>query len=396
MQIKRKKTNIVKIGNIKIGGTCPVVIQSMTSTDTQDVDKTLNQIIKLHNAGSQLVRLTINNDKSAQAITKIKDKLLQKNISVPLIGDFHFNGDRLLSRNKECAQILDKYRINPGNARDTQFHKIIQIAIKHKKAVRIGVNWGSLDQKLLAAMLDKNNKKKQPLPLHAIQKKAVAKSAIQSAKIAMDIGLDKNKIILSAKMSAPTDLIAVYKKLSANCNYPLHLGLTEAGLGDKAVISSVAALSPLLMQGIGDTIRLSLTPTEKQSRTKEVIVAKQLLQALGLNSYQPEVIACPGCGRTTSYEFIKLAQTVDNFIQKNYHKWQHKKNINHLKVAVMGCVVNGPGESKNANIGISLPGTGEKQFCPIYINGEKIKTIKLSNAKQQFIDILNNYIQDTD
>ncbi|RLA06423.1 MAG: 4-hydroxy-3-methylbut-2-en-1-yl diphosphate synthase [Gammaproteobacteria bacterium] len=392
MKIQRKKTNIVKIGDIKIGGLNPIVIQSMTSTDTADIQATTSQIIKLYNAGSQMIRITVNNDDSAKAVVKIKEKLLQKNINVPLIGDFHFNGDRLLKRHLGCAESLNKYRINPGNIKDNQFLNLIELAIKHNKAIRIGVNWGSLDQSLLAKMLDKNNQKKQSLPLDVINKQAVIESAISSAKLAEKIGLSKNKIILSCKMSAVQDLIDVYRDLNRSCNYALHLGLTEAGLGNKGIVSSVAALSILLQQGIGDTIRISITPIGQQKRDEEVKIARQLLQSMQINFFKPEIIACPGCGRTSSDSFIKLAQASENFINKNYHKWQHKKNINNIKIAVMGCVVNGPGESKYADIGISLPGSGEDMVAPIYINGKKSMTVKGENMADDFLKILKKYL----
>lgn len=393
-----KQTSVVKIGNVAIGGNNPVVIQSMTNTDTSDIGYTVNQIINLTKAGSELVRITVNNDASAKAIPNIINELDKQNISTPIIGDFHYNGHLLLTKYPECADLLAKYRINPGNVdarnRDTNFTTIINQAIKYDKPIRIGVNWGSLDQHLLAKIMDENSKSDKPLPAKEIMINTMVESALQSAKLAEQIGLEKNKIIISAKVSGVQNLIKVYRLLAQKCEYPLHLGLTEAGMGSKGIISSTAGISVLLQEGIGDTIRVSLTPMPNGDRTEEVRIAQQILQSLELRNFTPQVTACPGCGRTTSTFFQKLSSDIENYIKEQMPEWRSKYNgIEDLKVAVMGCVVNGPGESKHADIGISLPGTGEDPKAPVYINGKLDRVLKEGNIAEEFIIILNNYIK---
>ena len=393
----RRQAATVKIGNILAGGNNPIVIQSMTNTDTADIETTVDQIIKLVEAGSELVRVTVNNDAAAKAIPYILEKLYKKNITTPIIGDFHYNGHLLLSKYPECAQALAKYRINPGNVdtknRDTNFTTIINQAIKYDKPIRIGVNWGSLDQNLLTKMMDENSKSDQPLSAKEVMINAMVESALQSAKLAEDIGLSHNKIIISAKVSGVQDLISVYRLLAKKCDYPLHLGLTEAGMGSKGIIASTTGLSILLQEGIGDTIRVSLTPLPQGDRTEEVRTAQQILQSLELRNFNPQVTACPGCGRTTSTYFQKLASEIENYIKDQMPLWRAQyKGIEELKVAVMGCVVNGPGESKHANIGISLPGTGEDPKAPVYINGKLDRILKGGNIAGEFMIILKNYI----
>ena len=396
--LKAKQTTTVQIGQVKVGGEAPVVVQSMTNTDTADAEKTAQQIVELARAGSELVRITVNSDAAAKQVPHIKNRVLQLGSNVPIIGDFHFNGHKLLSNHPECAEALDKYRINPGNVgkgkkRDEQFAQLIELACQYDKPVRIGVNWGSLDQAVLAATMDENAHRDEPLDAKEIMYQAMIRSALESAQQAQDIGLAKNKIILSCKMSNVQDLIEVYQSLSAECDYPLHLGLTEAGMGSKGIVASTAALAVLLQQGIGDTIRISLTPEPGGDRTQEVIVAQEILQTMGLRSFIPQVVACPGCGRTSS-TYFQLAQDIQSYLRHSMPQWkQQYPGVEDMTVAVMGCVVNGPGESKHANIGISLPGTGEKPVAPVYEDGEKTVTLKGDKIAEEFQDIINNYIE---
>ena len=389
----------MKIGDISVGGQHPVVIQSMTNTDTVDIEATVKQVFELWKAGSEIVRITVNSEDAAKSVAPIKNKLIQLNCNVPLVGDFHFNGHKLLSLYPDCAEALDKYRINPGNVgkgskRDDQFNQMIQFAIRYKKPVRIGVNWGSLDQDLLVKMMDANQKLKQPLSSNALMREALIQSALLSAKSAEEGGLPKEQIIISCKTSDTQDLIYVYEQLEKRCNYPLHLGLTEAGMGSKGIVASSASMGYLLQKGIGDTIRISLTPEPGESRIKEVVVAQELLQTMNIRSFVPLVIACPGCGRTTSTFFQELAQQTQQYLRENMPIWkQIHPGVENMKVAVMGCVVNGPGESKMADIGISLPGTGEIPVAPVYENGKKTVTLKGDNIASEFQKIINNYIQ---
>ena len=389
----------MKVGDISVGGQHPVVIQSMTNTDTADIDATVKQVFELWKAGSEIVRITVNSEDAAKSVASIKDKLIQLNCNVPLVGDFHFNGHKLLALYPDCAEALDKYRINPGNVgkgskRDEQFNQMIQFAIRYKKPVRIGVNWGSLDQDLLAKMMDANQKLNEPLSSNALMREALIQSALLSAKSAEEIGLPKEQIIISCKTSDTQDLIYVYEQLEKRCNYPLHLGLTEAGMGSKGIVASSASMGYLLQKGIGDTIRISLTPEPGESRIKEVVVAQELLQTMNIRSFVPLVIACPGCGRTTSTFFQELAQQTQQYLRENMPSWKKiYPGVENMKVAVMGCVVNGPGESKMADIGISLPGTGEIPVAPVYENGEKTVTLKGDNIAHEFQKIINDYIQ---
>ncbi len=394
----RRNSTAVQVGNVMVGGHAPIVVQSMTNTDTADVNKTVEQITALANAGSEIVRVTVNNKDSAQALPKICEQLDKANIDIPIVGDFHFNGGRLLSKYTECATALDKYRINPGNVgrgelHDKQFSEIIEIACNYDKPVRIGVNWGSLDQDLLARMLDENSTSTQPKTLQEVMHDAIIASALESAALAEKIGLDHNKIILSCKLSEVQALIRVYRDLAKRCDYALHLGLTEAGMGSKGIVASTAALSILLQEGIGDTIRISLTPEPGGNRTQEVIVAQQILQMMELRSFTPQVTSCPGCGRTTSEYFQHLAADIENFLKNQMPIWkQQYSGVEEMKVAVMGCVVNGPGESKHANIGISLPGTGESPIAPVYVDGSKFTTLKGEKIAEEFKSILQEYV----
>jgi len=396
--IVRKNTRGVKVGDIIIGGQQPVVVQSMTNTDTADTVRTSNQIADLARAGSELVRITVNNNEAAAAVPEIRDRLAKMDCHVPLVGDFHFNGHKLLSDHPACAEALAKFRINPGNVgkgnkRDNQFASMIEIAAKLDKPVRIGANWGSLDQELLAAMLDENAALPEPLELTELYRNAVIRSALESAKQAEGFGLAADKIIVSCKMSRVQDLVSVYKQLSESCEYALHLGLTEAGMGSKGIVASTAALGVLLQQGIGDTIRISLTPEPGGDRTREVIVAQEILQTMGLRSFAPMVTACPGCGRTTSTVFQSLAENIQTQLRDAMPEWKDKHpGVENMTVAVMGCVVNGPGESKHANIGISLPGTGERPVAPVYVDGEKTVTLKGDNIAAEFQDIVDRYV----
>ncbi len=395
----RKNTVSVNVGGITIGGDAPVVVQSMTNTDTADVVRTVKQVAELAKAGSELVRITVNTMEAAEAVPEIRERLYKLGCDVPLIGDFHFNGHKLLSAVPECAKALAKYRINPGNVGkgikgDKQFAQMIEFAIKYDKAVRIGVNWGSLDQKLMAKMLDENHQLESPKELAEVQHDALIESALSSAAKAEEVGLAANKIIISCKLSSAQELIKAYQELSEKCNYPLHLGLTEAGMGSKGIVASTAALSILLQQGIGDTIRISLTPKPGEAREKEVQVGQQILQSLGMRSFTPQVIACPGCGRTSSDYFQHLAQDIQTYLGEQMPVWRDKyAGVEEMSVAVMGCVVNGPGESKQANIGISLPGSGEKPVAPVYEDGEKTVTLKGDNIAQEFQQIVERYIQ---
>jgi len=395
----KKLTHQVKVGAVVVGGGSPIVVQSMTNTDTADVQKTVAQVFELWKAGSEIVRVTVNNEASADAIPQIVEELKQRNCHVPIVGDFHFNGHKLLQAYPECAKLLAKYRINPGNVgkgsrRDEQFEAMIDIAKTYDKPVRIGVNWGSLDQAKLAMMMDENAKLKNPLSSDALMREALIQSALESAEQAVSWGLQKNKIIISCKVSVVKDLILIYQELAQRTAYPLHLGLTEAGMESKGIVASTAALSILLQQGIGDTIRVSLTPTGDEPRTKEVVVAQEILQTMGIRSFTPLVTACPGCGRTTSTYFQELALEIQTFLRDSMPQWKDKfPGVEDMSVAVMGCVVNGPGESKLANIGISLLGTGEIPVAPVFVDGEKTVTLKGDGIAKEFKAIVMNYVE---
>ncbi|MFK7890642.1 MAG: flavodoxin-dependent (E)-4-hydroxy-3-methylbut-2-enyl-diphosphate synthase [Granulosicoccus sp.] len=399
IDMPRKTTRSVQIGTVTVGGSAPIVVQSMTNTDTEDAVRTAAQVADLARAGSEIVRITVNNESAANAVPEIRDRLDNMGVDVPLVGDFHFNGHKLLAAVPDCAQALAKYRINPGNVgrgnkRDEQFAQMIEIAARNNKPVRIGANWGSLDQDLLARMLDANASRPQPKPLEQINREAVITSALDSAARAVELGLPEDKIIISCKMSRVQDLIQVYQDLSAQCDFALHLGLTEAGMGSKGIVASTAALAILLQQGIGDTIRISLTPEPGGDRTQEVQVAQEILQTMGLRSFTPMVTACPGCGRTSSTYFQQLAERIQTYLRQSMPDWkaQHP-GVEDMSVAVMGCVVNGPGESKHANIGISLPGNGERPIAPVYIDGEKAMTLKGDHIAEEFQAIVDNYVQ---
>ncbi len=395
---RRHTTVPVQIGTVTVGGGAPVAVQSMTNTDTADAAATIRQVAALARAGSELVRITVNSAEAAREVARIRDGLERMGVHVPLVGDFHFNGHKLLTEYPDCAEALAKYRINPGNVgkgskRDAQFAQMIEFACRYDKPVRIGVNWGSLDQDLLARMMDDNGKRTEPLEPKAIMHEALLASAIGSARRAEELGLGHDRIILSCKMSGVQDLIAVYRDLAGRCDYPLHLGLTEAGMGSKGVVASTAALAVLLQEGIGDTIRISLTPEPGGDRTQEVIVAQEILQSMGLRAFTPMVVSCPGCGRTTSTYFQQLAQDIQSYIRHQMPEWRkHHPGVEEMSVAVMGCVVNGPGESKHANIGISLPGTGEKPVAPVYVDGEKTVTLKGERIAQDFQQIVDDYV----
>jgi len=395
----RHQTCSVNVGGVMVGGGAPVVVQSMTNTHTADVAATTHQIMQLANAGSELVRITVNDNDAAAAVPHIRESLDAKQCFVPLVGDFHFNGHKLLTDHPDCARALAKYRINPGNVgkgkkRDAQFATMVELACKYDKAIRIGVNWGSMDQALLARLMDENAKLSEPHDAHDVMLETVIRSALDSAKQAEDIGLAKEKIILSCKMSVVQDLITVYRSLAQRDNYALHLGLTEAGIGSKGIVASTAALSILLHDGIGDTIRISLTPEPGAAREKEVIVAQEILQTMGLRSFVPLVTACPGCGRTTSTYFQQLASQVQNYLRTQMPAWKEQyQGVEDMSVAVMGCVVNGPGESKHANIGISLPGTGERPVAPVYEDGKKTVTLKGENIADEFEGLITAYVE---
>lgn len=396
--IQRRKSVTAKIGNVRVGGDVPVVVQSMTNTDTADVQSTVQQVAQLARAGSELVRVTVNNDAAAQAVPAIFEELAKQNIHVPIIGDFHYNGHLLLTKYPECARALAKYRINPGNVsvgrkNDDNFRAMVEVAVKNDKPVRIGVNWGSLDQQLLTRMMDENSRSQQPKDAREVTMDAMVESALRSAELAEEFGLPHNYIILSAKVSGVQDLIDVYRILAARCDYPLHLGLTEAGMGAKGIVGSAAGLAVLLQEGIGDTIRVSLTPAPNGNRAEEVFVGQQILQSMGIRSFTPQVTACPGCGRTTSTFFQEMAEQIQTYLRTSMPVWKGKyPGIEELKVAVMGCVVNGPGESKHANIGISLPGTFEEPKAPVFVDGRLMTTLKGDHIVAEFFDILNEYV----
>ncbi len=394
----RRPSLAVRVGSVVIGGEHPVVVQSMTNTDTADAEATAQQVKSLARAGSELVRITVNSDEAAAAVPHVRDRLDQMGVAVPLIGDFHFNGHKLLREHPACAEALAKYRINPGNVgrgskRDPQYAEMIETACRHDKPVRIGVNWGSLDQDLLTRMMDENSRAAAPRSAQDVMRDAIVTSAVASAERARELGLPAERIVLSAKVSGVQDLIAVYRDLAARCRYPLHLGLTEAGMGSKGIVASTAGMSVLLQQGIGDTIRVSLTPEPGGDRTQEVIVAQEILQTMGLRAFIPMVVACPGCGRTTSTYFQQLAQSIQSHVRHRMPEWRKEyEGVEDMTVAVMGCVVNGPGESKHASIGISLPGTGERPVAPVYEDGEKTVTLKGDHIAEEFQALVERYV----
>ena len=394
----RRPTVTTMVRGVPVGSGHPVVVQSMTNTDTADAAATADQVAALFEAGSQLVRITVNNDEAARAVPEIRQRLTDRELDVPLIGDFHYNGHLLLAKYPQCAAALDKYRINPGNVgakrRDANFTTIVQAAIDHRKPVRIGVNWGSLDQDLLTQMMDANAASREPRDAKDVYMDAMLESALRSAALAEDVGLGHDQITVSAKISVVPDLVECYRRLAARCDYPLHLGLTEAGMGNKGVIASSAALAILLAEGIGDTIRVSLTPKPNGDRREEVFVAQQILQSLGLRSFAPQVTACPGCGRTTSTFFQQMAEDIQGYLREHMPRWRETRpGVVEMKVAVMGCVVNGPGESKHANIGISLPGTSEEPKAPVYVDGKLFTTLKGETIVAEFLRILEAYVE---
>ena len=397
-QVTRHPTHGVDVGGVRVGGGAPVVVQSMTNTDTADIDGTVRQVRELHEAGSEIVRMTVNNDAAAAAVPHIRDRLMALGADVPLAGCFHYNGHKLLKDHPACAEALSKYRINPGNVgfrekRDRQFEMIIERALEYGKAVRIGTNWGSLDQELSQALMDENAARAEPWDADAVMREALVRSALDSAAKAEAMGLGADRIILSAKVSRVPDLIAVYRELATRSNYALHLGLTEAGMGAKGIVATSAALSTLLQQGIGDTIRASLTPRPGEARTVEVQVCQEILQSLGLRAFTPQVSACPGCGRTTSTFFQELADRIENYLKAQMPVWKARyPGVEDLNVAVMGCIVNGPGESKHADIGISLPGTGEQPAAPVFIDGEKRLTLRGERIAEEFQAIVEDYV----
>ncbi len=396
---ERRKSVGVDVGGVMVGGGAPIVVQSMTNTDTADVDATVKQVIALHNAGSEIVRITVDRDESAAAVPIIRDRLMVLGHDVPLVGDFHYIGHKLLTDHPACAEALAKYRINPGNVgfrakRDTQFATLIELALKHDKPVRIGVNWGSLDQELLTRLMDENNERSEPWSANRVMREAIIQSALLSAERAEEIGLSRDRIILSTKVSDVQNLISVYEDLGSRCDYALHLGLTEAGMGSKGIVASSAAMGILLQQGIGDTIRISLTPEPGGDRTLEVKVAQELLQTMGFRQFVPVVAACPGCGRTTSTTFQTLAQEIEAHLTSSMPVWRETyPGVENLSVAVMGCIVNGPGESKHADIGISLPGTGESPAAPVFVDGEKVATLRGDDVANQFKQMVADYIE---
>jgi len=398
--LQRRHTRRVVVGGVAVGGGAPIVVQSMTNTDTADIDATVAQVAALARAGSELVRITVNSAEAAAAVPHIRDRLAAKGVDVPLVGDFHFNGHRLLTQHPACAEALAKLRINPGNVgrgskRDEQFATMIEFACKYAKPVRIGVNWGSLDAELIARMMDDNGRSAEPQEAAVVTRQALVASALDSARQAETLGLAGDCIILSCKVSGVQDLIAVYRDIAARCDYPLHLGLTEAGMGSKGIVASTAAMSVLLQEGIGDTIRVSLTPEPRGDRTREVVVAQEILQTMGLRSFTPLVIACPGCGRTTSTFFQELADNIQTYLRAQMPLWRgHYPGVENMHVAVMGCVVNGPGESKHANIGISLPGSGENPVAPVYIDGAKAVTLKGDNIAAEFQALVERYVHE--
>ena len=393
----RRASTAVLVRSVPVGGAHPVVVQSMTNTDTADAAGTAQQVAELYEAGSQLVRITVNNDEAAQAVPEIRQRLIDRGLHVPLIGDFHYNGHLLLTKYAECAASLDKYRINPGNTgsrhRDANFTTIVQAAIDHGKPVRIGVNWGSLDQLLLTDMMNANAASTTPRDAKDVYMDAMLESALRSAALAEEVGLAHDRIVISAKISVVPDLVECYRRLAVRCDYALHLGLTEAGMGNKGVVASTAALSILLAEGIGDTIRVSLTPKPNGDRREEVFISQQVLQSLGMRSFAPQVTACPGCGRTTSTFFQHMAEDIQGYLREQMPVWREQHpGVVEMKVAVMGCVVNGPGESKHANIGISLPGTAEEPKAPVYVDGHLFTTLKGDRIVPEFLDILNKYV----
>ena len=394
----RRDSVAVEVGNVTVGGGAPIVVQSMTNTDTADVDTTVAQVAELHRAGSEIVRITVDRDEAAKAVPHIRDRLTLKGIDVPIVGDFHYIGHKLLEANPACAEALAKYRINPGNVgfrekRDSQFSTMIDVANKYEKPVRIGVNWGSLDQELLTRKMDENTAAGNPKDAAQVMRDAMVVSGLASADRALELGMPKDRIIISAKVSAVQDLIAVYRDLASRCDYALHLGLTEAGMGSKGIVASAAGMGILLQHGIGDTIRISLTPEPGGDRTREVIVAQELLQTMGLRSFVPLVAACPGCGRTTSSVFQELAKSIQTHIRERMPSWRKQyEGVEELNVAVMGCIVNGPGESKHADIGISLPGTGEEPAAPVFIDGEKAMTLRGPGIADEFRKLVEKYV----
>ena len=396
--IQRRASVATRVGGVRVGGGAPIVVQSMTNTDTADIESTVAQVRALARAGSELVRVTVNTEEAAAAVPHIRDRLAQQGVHVPLIGDFHFNGHKLLKAHPACAEALAKYRINPGNVgrgskRDPQFAEMIEVACRHQKPIRIGVNWGSLDSELLTRLMDENNASSNPRSANEVMRSAVVESCLQSAARAEELGQAHEAIVLSAKVSGVQDLIAIYTDLAARCDYPLHVGLTEAGMGSKGIVASTAGIGVLLQRGIGDTIRVSLTPEPNGDRTQEVIVAQEILQTMGLRSFVPMVIACPGCGRTTSTYFQQLAQDIQSHIRHRMPEWRKLYDgVEEMNVAVMGCVVNGPGESKHANIGISLPGTGERPVAPVYEDGEKTVTLKGDHIAEEFQQLVEAYV----
>jgi (E)-4-hydroxy-3-methylbut-2-enyl-diphosphate synthase len=398
-EIERRRAVTVNIGGVRVGSDAPVVVQSMTNTDTADVESTVQQVAALARAGSEMVRVTVNNDDAAKAVPYIVEELAKKGWSTPIIGDFHYNGHQLLKKYPETAKALAKYRINPGNVSigrkdDDNFRTMVEVAVEHQKPVRIGVNWGSLDQALLTKMMDENSKSADPLPARDVMMEAMVVSALDNAAAAERYGLRKNQIILSAKVSGVRDLIDVYGELARRCDYALHLGLTEAGMGMKGVVASTAGLSPLLLAGIGDTIRVSLTPTPGGDRSEEVRCGQQILQSLGIRSFMPQVTSCPGCGRTTSTYFQELAERIQGYLVASMPEWKKiYPGVEELKLAVMGCIVNGPGESKHANIGISLPGTFEEPKAPVYVDGQLFTTLKGDRIVEEFQVILDKYVE---
>ncbi len=396
---ERRRSVAVRVGPVVIGGGAPIVVQSMTNTDTADVESTFRQVKELARAGSEIVRVTVNTDEAAAAVPRIVERLAAAGVEVPIVGDFHFNGHKLLKAHPACAEALSKYRINPGNVgrgskRDPQFAEMIEIACRHAKPVRIGVNWGSLDQDLLTRMMDENSRAAEPRDALEVLREATVVSSLDSAARAEALGLPHDAIVISTKVSGVQDLIAIYRALARRCDYPLHLGLTEAGMGTKGIVASTAALAVLLQEGIGDTIRISLTPEPGGDRTREVVVAPELRQSMGFRAFMPMVIACPGCGRTTSTYFQELAQGIQGYIRQRMPAWkQSHEGVEDMTVAVMGCVVNGPGESKHANIGISLPGTGERPVAPVYEDGEKTVTLKGERIADEFQQLVERYVE---
>jgi len=396
--LARRRTRSVCVGHVTIGSDVPIVVQSMTNTDTADIDTTVAQVAELARAGSELVRVTVNNEASARAVPHIRERLATQGIDVPLVGDFHYNGHALLAKVPECAGALDKFRINPGNVgagarRDSQFAELIELACKHDKPVRIGVNWGSLDQAVLARVMDENAARAMPLSADAVMREALVASALESAARAESLGLGGDRIILSAKVSSVQDLIATYRELARRCEYPLHLGLTEAGMGSKGIVASTAAMAVLLQEGIGDTIRVSLTPEPGGSRAQEVVVAQEILQTMGLRAFVPMVTACPGCGRTASTFFQELAAHIQRHVRDRMPQWRVMYvGVENMTLAVMGCVVNGPGESRHANVGISLPGSGEAPAAPVFVDGQKTVTLRGDNIAAEFTTLVDDYV----